>query len=157
MTDGRSSTFFRNPRSDLRPCPRNKRLFAPSQIRQPQRGLSRNFIGLFFLFHGGLKKMSGLRSRIGRYLSSRELRGFESRLTCPSVRTKIPKNLVVIMKEVGRQVSLLTDRVTFDLPAARLARMVRFMSRQIIAEREPWTRELLRCGVDVVNLGFLSL
>ncbi len=60
--------------------------------------------------------MSGLRSRIGRSLSCRELRGFESRLTLPSVRTKIPKNLVVIMKEVGSEVSV-TGRVCSRCPA----------------------------------------
>ncbi len=79
------------------------------------------------------------------------MRGFASRLTFPSVRTQIPKNLVVIMKEVGREVSLLTHPVIFDLPATRLARMVRSMSRRIIRARTSINPSASMCLGDLRN------
>ena len=46
-----------------------------------------------------------------------------------------PMNLVVIIREVGREVCLFSHPVTFDLVAARFSRMVRSMSLQISRAR----------------------
>ena len=71
-------------------------------------------------------------SSISRYWICTGERGFASRLPRSEVRTKIPMNLVVIMKDVGREVWRFSQPVIFCWFWARFTRMVLSMRPQII-------------------------